>query len=197
MIGQRSALLIVDVQNDFCPGGSLAVEEGDLVVPLLNAFAERFQARNLPVYASRDWHPARTKHFKEFGGLWPPHCVQETSGAAFHPQLLAPDEQNIVTKGDSTDDEGYSAFEGHLPDGETFAERLERDGVTHLYVGGLATDYCVRASVLDARKDGLQVTLLIDAVRAVEVRAGDGDRAVQEMRDAGIETATLDTLDLR
>ena len=99
MTRERSALLIVDVQNDFCPGGALAVEEGDQVVPLLNDYAECFQARNLPVYASRDWHPVSTKHFKEFGGLWPPHCVQETSGAAFHPKLRTPDQQNVITTG--------------------------------------------------------------------------------------------------
>ncbi len=196
MAEPKSALLIVDVQNDFCAGGSLAVNEGDQVVPILNEYAKRFRARNLPVYASRDWHPVRTRHFKEFGGLWPPHCVQETSGAEFHPKLDVPGPENVVTSGDSAKDEGYSAFEGHLPDGETFAHRLHQDRVEHLYVGGLATDYCVRASALDARRAGLQVTLLLDAVRGVEVVPGDSERAIQEMRDAGIDTVTLETFSL-
>lgn len=196
MAGQRSALLLIDVQNDFCPGGSLAVDQGDLVVPVLNAYSERFQALHMPIYASRDWHPRVTVHFKEFGGLWPPHCIQGTPGAEFHPDLHLPDPQNIVTAGDSPEDEGYSAFEGHLPDGASFADRLATDGITHLYMGGIATDYCVRASALDARKAGLQVTLLIDAVRGVELRAGDSERALQEMRDAGIDTVTVSTIAL-
>ncbi len=196
MAGNRSALLIVDVQNDFCPGGSLAVEGGDQVVAVLNAYSERFQALQMPIYASRDWHPAVTVHFKEFGGLWPPHCVQGTTGARFHPDLDVPGAQNIVTAGDTAEDEGYSAFEGHLPDGESFAGRLERDGVDHLYVGGIATDYCVRASALDARKAGLDVTLLVDAIRGVELEAGDSERAIQEMREAGVNTVTIDTIDL-
>ena len=196
MLDQRSALLIVDVQNDFCPGGALAVEHGDRVVATLNAYSERFQALQLPIYASRDWHPAHTKHFKEFGGVWPPHCVQGTDGAEFHADLDLPAESNIVTKGDSIEDEGYSAFEGQLPDGERLADRLEQEGVDRLYVGGLATDYCVRASVLDARKQGLKVVLLLDAVRGVNLQEGDSDRAIEEMRAAGVETATLETFDL-
>jgi nicotinamidase/pyrazinamidase len=192
----RPGLLIVDVQNDFCPGGSLAVADGHEVVPVLNAYSTRFRERGFPIYVSRDWHPEVTKHFKTLGGLWPPHCVQGTAGAAYHPALDLPAAENVISKGDSQDDEGYSAFEGHLPDNQSFAERLRRDGVTHLFVGGIATDYCVRASALDACRHGLAVTLLADAVRAVELRPGDGARAVQEMVDAGIDTATLDTLTL-
>lgn len=196
MTEHRSALLLVDVQNDFCSGGALAVDEGDMVVSVLNDYSERFRALQLPIYASRDWHPRVTTHFKEFGGLWPPHCIQGTRGAEFHPDLQRPAAQNVITAGDSAEDEGYSAFEGHLPDGQTFADRLRDDHVDHLYVGGLATDYCVRASALDGRKVGLKVTLLIDAIRGVNLQPDDSERAIDEMRRAGIDLATLDTVEI-
>ncbi len=172
------------------------MEHGDMVVPVLNAYSRRFQALQMPIYASRDWHPSVTKHFEEFGGLWPPHCIQGTPGADFHPNLTLPDQQNIVTKGDSPEDQGYSAFEGHFLDGTTLAGRLGRDGVEHLYVGGLATDYCVRASALDALKAGFEVTLLLDAVRGVELKPGDSEQAIHEMCAAGVNTTTLDTIEL-
>jgi nicotinamidase/pyrazinamidase len=196
MSTSRSALLIVDVQNDFCPGGALAVERGHSVVATLNAYSERFRALQLPIYASRDWHPARSRHFKVHGGVWPEHCVQGTEGASFHPELNLPEPENIISKGESEEDEGYSAFEGRLSAGETFEARLRRDGVGHLYIGGLATDYCVRASALDARKAGFSVTLLLDAIRGVDLSPGDSDRAIEEMRAAGIETVTLESVDL-
>jgi nicotinamidase/pyrazinamidase len=193
---QRAALLIVDVQNDFCPGGALAVREGDQVVPLLNAYAERFRVRGLPVYASRDWHPRESKHFAEFGGPWPVHCVQGTEGAGFHPDLDLPAPENILSKGTDVEDDGYSAFEGRFPDDSTLEERLAAIGVTHLFVGGLATDYCVRQSALDALKSGRKVTLLLDATRGVEVQPGDSAQAIAEMAQSGIEMTTLDALDL-
>lgn len=192
----RAALLIVDVQNDFCPGGALAVREGDQVVPLLNAYAARFRALGLPVFASRDWHPRQSKHFAEFGGPWPVHCVQGTEGARFHPDLALPAPENILSKGTDVEDDGYSAFEGRFPDGGTFEERLTAHQVGHLFVGGLATDYCVRVSVLDAVKSGRRVTLLLDAIRGVEVQPGDSAKAIAEMALAGIDTTTLDTLDI-
>lgn len=196
MVGQRAALLIVDVQNDFCPGGALAVHEGDQVVPVLNRYSARFRTLGLPIFASRDWHPRRSGHFAEFGGPWPVHCVQETPGAAFHPDLVLPDSANIISKGVDLEDDGYSGFEGIFPDGGTLEERLAHERIEHVYVGGLATDYCVRASALDARKSGRRVTVLIDAVRGVEVHSGDSERALVEMTRAGIETATLGTLNL-
>jgi nicotinamidase/pyrazinamidase len=196
MASQGSALLIVDVQNDFCPGGALAVREGDQVVPLLNAYAERFLALSRPVYASRDWHPRQSKHFAEFGGPWPVHCVQRTEGARFHPDLVLPAPENILSKGTDAADDGYSAFEGRFPDGSTFEERLSRDRVDHLFIGGLATDYCVLQSALDAAKSGRRVTLLLDAVRGVEVHPGDSAQAIADMALAGIDTATLDALEL-
>jgi nicotinamidase/pyrazinamidase len=196
MARQRAALLIVDVQNDFCPGGALAVHEGDQVVPVLNRYSARFRTLGLPIFASRDWHPRRSAHFAEFGGPWPVHCVQETPGAAFHPDLVLPDSANIISKGVDLEDDGYSGFEGIFPDGGTLEERLAHERIEHVYVGGLATDYCVRSSALDARKSGRRVTLLIDAVRGVEVHSGDSERALVEMTRAGIETATLGTLNL-
>ncbi|MCM8750450.1 nicotinamidase [Thermomicrobiaceae bacterium CFH 74404] len=196
MAERRAALLVVDVQNDFVPGGALPVPEGDRVVPVLNEYIRRFREAGLPVYFSRDWHPERTRHFKEFGGAWPPHCVQGTPGAEFHPELEVPTDAVVITKGADPEEDAYSAFQGRTPEGESFAERLRRDGVTDLYVGGLATDYCVRASALDALAAGLKVTVLVDAVRGVDVQPGDSERALAELRDRGAETATLETLQL-
>jgi nicotinamidase/pyrazinamidase len=185
------ALVVVDVQNDFCPGGALPVPEGDRVVPVLNEYLSRAAQAGIPVFASRDWHPARTTHFQAYGGAWPVHCVQNTPGAAFHPDLRLPATAAIVTTGTGERDEGYSAFEGSLSDGRDLATALREAGVTRVYVGGLATDYCVRATVLGARQAGFDVTWLRDASRPVEVHAGDGARAEAEMRAAGAAEGTL------
>ena len=187
MEGQRSALLIVDVQKDFCPGGSLAVPDGDRVVPVLNRHIADATARGWPVYASRDWHPAMTRHFQAYGGEWPPHCVQNTEGATFHRDLRLPASTVVVTKGESPDNPGYSALAGHTPEGKTLAEALQEGNIDHLYVGGLATDYCVKQSVLDARRMGLKVTVLGDAIAGVDVQPGDSRRAIDEMRKAGAQ----------
>ncbi|MCS6924121.1 MAG: bifunctional nicotinamidase/pyrazinamidase [Fimbriimonadales bacterium] len=186
----NTALLIVDVQNDFCPGGALAVSEGDQVIPPLNAVAEAVAARGGLVLASRDWHPADTKHFAAFGGKWPVHCVQNTSGAAFHPALKLPDSAIVISKGTSREDDGYSAFEGRADDGRTLHEVLQARGVQRLLVGGLATDYCVRASVLDALKHGYEVVVLTDAIRGVNLQPDDSERALQEMQAAGARLMT-------
>ena len=183
----RSVLLIVDVQKDFCPGGALAVPGGDRVVPVLNRYIAEATARGVPVYASRDWHPAVTRHFQAYGGEWPPHCVQNTEGATFHPDLRLPASAVVVTKGESPDHPGYSALGGHTPDGRTLAETLRDGKIDRLYVGGLATDYCVKQSVLDARHMGLKVTVLADAIAGVDVQPGDSTRAIEEMRAAGAE----------
>ena len=179
------ALVIVDVQNDFCAGGALEVAGGDLVVPVLNRLAARAAALGFPVYASRDWHPIDSTHFAANGGPWPTHCVQGTAGARLHPDLALPSGAMIVTTGTSRDDHGYSAFDGQVSGRGTFADDLRARGVDHLVVGGLATDYCVRATVLDARRLGFGVTVVEDAVRAVNLEDGAGDRALEEMRDAG------------
>lgn len=189
------ALLLVDVQNDFCPGGALPVPEGDRVVPVLNEYVERFERAGDPVFASRDWHPKITSHFKEQGGPWPPHCVAETRGAAFHPQLKLPADASVITKGTDPTDDGYSAFEAADQDGRGLRDVLRSSGVSRLYVGGLATEYCVRASVLDGLRQGLDVVVLLDAVRGIDVQPGDVARALDEMIRAGARTATLQTID--
>ena len=175
------ALIVVDVQNDFCPGGSLAVERGDEVVAPLNRLIAEFLAQGLPVYKSRDWHPARTKHFADYGGTWPVHCVRGTHGAEFHPDLSDDPRVHVVSKG-LGDEDNYSAF-----DGTTLAEDLRRRGVREVWVGGLATDYCVKRTVLDALGEGFRVRAVSDAMRAVNLQPGDDARALEEMRAAGAE----------
>ena len=187
---ERSALLIVDVQRDFCRGGALAVRDGDEVVAPINRVAAAAHAAGAPVFASRDWHPLSSTHFAAHGGAWPFHCVQDTAGAGFHPDLVLPAGTRIVTKGDTPiDPEGYDAFDGHLDDGTSLAEALHALHVTHVVVAGLATDYCVKNSVLGARRAGFQATVLSDAVRAVDVQPGDGPKAVADMIAAGAHVA--------
>ncbi len=190
--GTAFALLVVDVQNDFCPGGALAVRKGDSVVSPLNRVIAWTEARGGTVYASRDWHPSDAAHFKPFGGIWPVHCVQHTPGARFHPDLQLPPDAIVVTKGDSPGSDGYSAFEGHIESGASLVHDVREKGVGRLYVGGLATDYCVRHSVLDALDTGLQVTVLTDAIAGVDLNPGDAARALEEMRLAGAVLSTTD-----
>lgn len=178
------ALLIVDVQNDFCPGGALPIEAGDEVIPVLNGCIDAALDKDLPIYASRDWHPARHPSFAERGGPWPPHCVQDTEGARYHPNLKLPASTVKVTKGVRFDQDQNSAF-----DQTGLAVQLRRDGVTRLWVGGLAEDVCVRASVLDALKEGFDVVLIENATRPVT--ADGGRRALREMRDAGAHIERL------
>ena len=196
-MGENPALLIVDVQNDFCPGGTLPVPGGDEVVPLLNRYIELFRTAGLPVFASRDWHPAETSHFKAYGGTWPAHCVQGSEGARFHPDLMLPTEAVILSKGMNPAQDDYSAFQGVNDQGAPLPKIIESMGITRLYVGGLATDYCVRASVLEGIEHGLAVTLLKDAVRGVDLTPGDSERAMAEMVAAGAETAVLADLENR
>ena len=181
----KEALLIIDVQNDFCPGGSLAVADGDKVVPALNRYIEKFRQRKLPILATRDWHPAKTRHFKAFGGLWPPHCIQGSSGAEFRCDLQLPVGAVVVSAGMSPDEEGYSGFDGRDDRGVELADLLRRLGVERIFIGGLATDYCVKHTVLDGVKHGFQVVLLEDAARGVNLKPGDAERAVAEMIEAG------------
>ena len=185
-----SALLVIDVQRDFCRGGSLAVEGGDEVVPPLNAAAERWAAAGRLVVATRDWHPPRTVHFQAYGGTWPPHCVQGTPGAEFHPDLRLPEGAIVVSSGMREDEDGYSAFDARDDSGRPLADLLRDRGIRRLYLGGLATDYCVKASVLDGRREGFEVTVFEDAVRAVNLQPDDGARALDEMRAAGAQVAS-------
>ena len=178
------ALLIVDVQRDFCPGGALAVPGGDAVVPILNAWIEAAQDAGAAIFASRDWHPPDHVSFQAQGGPWPSHCVAATPGADFHTGLALPEAAVVIDKGTHPEHEAYSAFEG-----TDLAGRLREAGAARLWVGGLALDYCVRASVLDARRiASLDVHLILGATRAVDVQPGDGTRALEEMRAAGAVT---------
>lgn len=190
------ALVIVDVQNDFCPGGTLAVPDGDRVVAPLSRLAKHFAAAGLPVFASRDWHPPDTSHFQLFGGPWPVHCVRDTPGAAFHPGLHLPETAVVLSKGMDPTADGYSAFEGVSEAGLPLADILAANGVQHLCIGGLATDYCVRATVLEALARGFGVTLLVDAVAGVDLQPGDAERAIREMEAAGARLLSGDALTL-
>lgn len=181
------ALLIVDIQNDFLPGGSLAVPRGDEVVPVLNRYIERFRARSLPVYATRDWHPPDHCSFQARGGPWPPHCVAGTPGAGFAPALALPPDTVVISKAASPDKDAYSGFEG-----TDLAQRLRDAGARRLFIGGLATDYCVLNTVKDALSRGFTVLLLEDAVRAVNVRPDDGEKAMKEMIRLGARPVTLE-----
>jgi nicotinamidase/pyrazinamidase len=179
---KKKALIVVDVQNDFCPGGSLAVAHGDEVVAPLNKLIREFLDRGEPVYKTRDWHPARTKHFAAYGGVWPVHCVQNTPGAEFHPDLIDDPRINIISKGIDESADGYSGF-----DGTNLAELLREEGVREIWVGGLATDYCVKETVLDGVRQGFEVKVLADSMRAVNVNADDGAKAIAQLRHAGAE----------
>lgn len=174
------ALIAVDVQNDFLPGGSLAVPAGDAVVPAINRYVAAFAARALPVFATRDWHPPNHCSFKAQGGIWPPHCVAATRGAEFASGLALPPAAVIISKAATVEADAYSGFGG-----TDLAARLRAGGVTRLFIGGLATDYCVLNTVKDALAEGFEVLLLADAIRAVEVKAGDGARAQGEMQKLG------------
>lgn len=183
------ALAVVDVQRDFCPGGALATDHGDLIVPALNRYLAEARAQGITVYASRDWHPPKTRHFKPYGGPWPPHCVQGTPGADFHPDLALPPDAILITKGDGPDEDAYSAFDGHTPSGKTLLDDLRERQIDRLYVAGLTAEYCVKQTALDARRAGLRVIVLTDAVGGIEAHPGDTDRAFAEMADAGAELA--------
>jgi nicotinamidase/pyrazinamidase len=172
------ALVLVDVQNDFCPGGALPIERGDEVVPVLNRWIAAAAARGVPVYASRDWHPMGHFSFRESGGPWPPHCLQDSPGARFHPSLSLPDSAVVVTKGVRFDQDQNSAF-----DQTGLAAYLRKRGIRRLFVGGLAEDVCVLATVLDARREGFEVVVIADGTRAITPEGGAAARA--RMRDAG------------
>jgi nicotinamidase/pyrazinamidase len=185
--GPGDALLVVDPQNDFCPGGSLAVPDGDAIVPVVNAWIEAAGRANAPIFVSRDWHPLRTTHFLQFGGVWPAHCVAGTHGAEFHPGLRIPGTATVVSKGLGETEDAYSAFQARDDSGAPFVELLRQRDVKNVYVLGLATDYCVKASALGALDAGFTVTVVQDGVRAVNLQADDGQRAVAEMRAAGAQ----------
>ncbi len=173
------ALIVVDVQNDFCPGGALPVKEGDKIVPFINRWIAAAVAKGVPVYALRDWHPNGHISFRERGGPWPPHCIQDSMGARLHPDLKLPDSAIIVTKGACFDQDQISAF-----DQTGLAQQLRKEGIKRLWVGGLAEDVCVLATVLDGRKEGFETMLIGNATRPITYEGGE--KARQEMQDAGV-----------
>lgn len=175
---RKKALLIVDVQNDFCAGGALAVPKGNEVIPHLNRMISYAVANNWLVILSLDWHPP-----DDFGG-WPPHCAKGTKGAEFHPDLIVNSNFIIIYKN------GYSVFGGFTDKGQTLEEVLKLDSIEEVYGGGLATNYCVKASFIDAAKKGFKTFLLIDACRAVDLSPGDEEKAIEEMRSAGVVITT-------
>ena len=183
--GPGDALLVVDVQNDFLPGGALGVKRGDEIIDAINQLIDRWTAAGLPVLLTRDWHPPGHCSFTERGGPWPVHCVAGSPGAQFAESLHVPRHARIISKATRPDEEAYSAFHG-----TGLADELRKAGVERVFIAGLATDYCVRESTADARRDGFGVVVLTDAVRAVDVVPGDGDRALREMAGSGAEMIT-------
>ncbi|MDB5959686.1 MAG: nicotinamidase [Massilia sp.] len=183
------ALIIVDLQHDFLPGGALAVGDGDAVIPVLNRAIAAFDGAGLPVIATRDWHPADHCSFHAQNGIWPPHCIAGTHGAQFSPQLHL-QSATVVSKATSAARDAYSGFEG-----TDLAATLRSQNVQRVFVGGLATDYCVLQTVIDALKLGFEVVLLRDAVRAVDVQPGDGERAIARMTAGGALAASVDDID--
>lgn len=176
------ALIIVDLQNDFLPGGALAVPHGGEVVEVLNRYISLFQDEGLPIYATRDWHPLNHSSFKAQGGAWPPHCVQKSEGAQFCAALHLPAQTQIISKATRPDRDAYSGFEE-----TTLDAQLKKGWVRRLFIGGLATDYCVLSTVKDALTLRYQVYVLSDAIRAVNLKWGDGERAIAEMHGLGAE----------
>lgn len=182
-------LLVTDVQNDFLPGGSLAVQGGDEVVPVLNRYVDIFTARHLPVFATRDWHPAHHCSFRELGGPWPPHCVQGTRGAEFSPALRLPPSAVIISKATAPDRDAYSSFLRTDMD-----QHMHEAGIRRIFIGGLTTDYCVLNTTRDGMQLGYQMFVLIDAIRAVDVQPGDGQRAIEEMIALGAQCITVEEI---
>lgn len=193
-IGKTDALIVVDVQNDFCPGGALPVPGGDQVIPVLNDYIKIFKKANADIFATRDWHPPNHISFKAQGGPWPPHCIQESEGAKFHPDLKLSSDATIISKAMDPCKEAYSGF-----DETELADKLKNQGVKRVFVGGLATDYCVKNTVLDARELSFEVVLLLDAIRGINVKLNDAARAISKMIKSGADQGTLtdfpDTLD--
>lgn len=174
------ALLLVDVQRDFMPGGALGVTDGDAIIPVLNRWIGLFQDAGLPIYATRDWHPSNHCSFEPQGGIWPPHCIANTPGAEFDHRLNLPPSAQVISKATAVDRDAYSGFQG-----TELRQRLGEEGIARVFVAGLATDYCVLQTVLDALNAGFKVIVLRDGIRAVNVKPGDDEAALEEMRNKG------------
>jgi len=186
-INKHDALLITDIQVDFLPGGALPVTEGDKIVPVINKYVSKFKAADAHIIASRDWHPPNHISFKDKGGPWPPHCIRDTQGSEFSSALKLPNPTLIISKATEQNREAYSAF-----DGTNLANELNKLDIKRLFVSGLATDYCVVNTALDALKLGFKVVILMDATLGIDVQQGDVDRAVKTMFDHGALTAKME-----
>lgn len=189
-LASGDALIIVDVQNDFLPGGNLAVPAGDEVIAPLNKYISFFTTMGLPVFATCDWHTLDHCSFCDQGGLWPPHCVAGTAGAAFPTALALPPGMQVISKADTSSQDAYSGFEG-----TPLNTLLQSAGVHRVFVGGLATDYCVLNTVKDALRYGYATFVAVDAVRAVNIQPGDGERAMEEMLRLGAATISLEEIE--
>lgn len=187
----KKALIIVDVQNDFCPGGALGVPEGHKIVPVINKYIKIFIKNKSPVFATRDWHPVRTKHFKDFGGVWPIHCLQNSKGAVFQPDLRLPKDTILLYKGMDPDKDAYSAFQAEDTTGIGLYNLLKRLDVRELYIAGLATDYCVKHTAIDALKHGFKVKILTDAIQGVDLKPGDSEEAIKKIIKMGAKKIKL------
>ena len=184
-LDKLSALIIEDMQNDFMPSGALPVPDSDKLVPVLNKYIEKFASHKYQIFASRDWHPPDHISFKQRGGEWPVHCVKNTHGAEFHEDLKIPKDSTIISKAADRDIEAYSSFKG-----TDLAERLRMQGIKRVFIGGVATDYCVKDTALDAVKLGFDVVLLQDAVKEIKY----GDEAIKEMQSRGVKIVSINDL---
>jgi nicotinamidase/pyrazinamidase len=184
-LDRSCALIIVDIQNDFMPSGALPVPEADKVIPVLNKYVDIFIAKKLPIFVTRDWHPPDHKSFKKYGGEWPVHCVKGSVGAQFHKDLKIPVDAIVISKATEPDDDTYSEFEG-----TELSKILAQKGARCLFIGGVATDYCVKETALDAIREGFDTVLLQDAVKGIS----RSDDAIKEMRNRGVKVASIDDI---
>jgi len=190
----KKVLLVVDLQNDFCPGGALGVPGGERIIPAINKYIKFFSAKKLPVFVTRDWHPVNSRHFRDFGGLWPVHCIRNTNGAAFHRELKLSTNAVLFYKGMDPLRDSYSAFQAEDGKGVSLFRVLNSYGIKELFIAGLATDYCVKFTALDAIKRGFKVKILTDAIGGVDLKPGDSERALQQIFKKGAKKVTLDKL---
>ncbi len=185
-IGKKTALIVVDIQKDFLPGGNLAVPDGDKIIPIVNEYIQKFEEAGGLIVATRDWHPVDHISFKERGGPWPPHCIQNTDGAKFHDDLKLPENTVIISKADEPDKEAYSGFQG-----TELQNLLKEKGIDSVFVCGLATEYCVKNTVLDAIKLGFKTHILADAIKGIDANPGDSEKAIEEMKSEGAEIVNI------
>ena len=187
-LNRSDALIVTDIQVDFLPGGALPVTNGDQVIPILNEYIKIFKNSDLKIFATRDWHPPNHVSFKQQGGLWPPHCIQNSNGADFSPLLKLPSNVTVISKATDPAKEAYSAFEG-----TDLAKQLKEAKILRIFVGGLTTDYCIKNTVLDGIKLDFDVVWLSDACLGINVKPGDVESAIQEMVKSGAEQASLES----